>query len=448
MAKILIVDDDELFRDALEKNLRGIGFEVSSAENGRLALESMKQTQFDVIVSDIRMPEMDGIELLRAIRSNSQLPVILMTGFADIMETHSAHQLGANEFIAKPFSRSDLEAAVHRCVNAGRRQDDTVTKQPETYCKLGINDFISGRSINFNIFARLSEQKFVKIAHKGEDISADRIRFYREKGLQFLYLRSADFKQYVGFSTALASAARKSDAIGLDKKVNLLRHVGEILNEQIRHDGVNEHIYESAQAFVEATLDIITDNSKAVDALIALRSHADHLLAHSVGVSLYAVMIAQTVDWNLPSNRFKVAMGGLFHDLGLKEVSREQLVRPRYSWTLDEVKKYETHPLRGLTLLNEIEEIPEDVREIIRHHHENCLSRGFPAGVKKAAIHPMAKLISVADEFCYRIIRAPHSTSIAPGSAIQEMKETCSELLDRKFLDALGQLFEATPNPV
>ena len=128
-----------------------------------------------------------------------------------------------------------------------------------------------------------------------------------------LYLRREDFRKYVGFSLALTEAAKKTDVISHERKLGLLRHTGEILNEQIQHDGIDEQAFQSAQAFVGATLDILTDNPKAVEVLEALRMHADHLLVHSVAVSLYALMIAQSVEWHLPTNRAKVALGGLFH---------------------------------------------------------------------------------------------------------------------------------------
>ncbi|MBX3021364.1 MAG: response regulator [Bdellovibrionales bacterium] len=442
MARILIVDDDEIFRGAVEMSVGSLGHEVTTAANGRIALDALQRLKFDVVISDIRMPEMDGVELLKQIRSQGQLPVILMTGFSEIIETQAAHSLGANEFIPKPFSTEDLSTAINRCLVFNTRSVD----ESEDFCKLALNDFVTGRTIKFNIFVRLTGNKHIKLAHKGEDISMERIRFYREKGLRFLYLRREDFRQYVGFSAQLNQAARAKGIINTEKKLGLLRHTGEILNEQIRHDGVDEEAFESAQAFVGATVDILTDNPRALDVLDALRNHADYMMVHSVGVSLYSLMIAQRMGWNLPTNRLKVAMGALFHDVGLKEVSRSILDRPRYAWSREEVKVYETHPSRGIAILNDIDCIPEDVREVVKQHHENCLSHGYPAGIRKSNIHPMAKLISVADEFCYRIIKGPEFKDLTPVEALQDLKVNLAEQLDKKFLEALTLLFRpATP---
>jgi putative nucleotidyltransferase with HDIG domain len=437
VSKILVVDDDDIFRGAVEKNLKAAGHEVVSAQNGKVALEQMAAHKPALIISDVRMPEMDGLELLKRVRSASQIPFILITGFSEIMETQTAHNLGADDFLPKPFYGEDLNRAVSRCLAPASKSFEPDSE----FCKLAIDDFITGRTIKFNIFVRLSEAKFIKLAHKGEDISMDRIKYYRGKGLTHLYLRREDFRQYVGFTVSLNQAARRNHIISPEKKLGLLRYTGEILSEQIQHDGIDIQAYDSAQAFVGATLDILTDNPKAVDVLEALRHHADHVLVHSVGVSLYSVMIAQAMQWHLPANRAKVALGGLFHDIGLKEISRALLDRPRYTWNHTEVKTYETHTARGVHILADIEELSEDVREVVKQHHENCLSRGFPAGLKKSAIHPMAKLISVADEFCYRIVKGPEYQDMTALEALQDIRANCAEQLDKSFLEALMQLF-------
>lgn len=441
--RILLVDDDDIFREAIEKTLVSEGYHVVTAINGKRALATLSALKFDLVISDIRMPEMDGVELLKNIRSNGSLPVILITGFSEIMETKTAYELGANEFLAKPFKKEELTGAIAKSLGRDPRTPsaDTISNNGADYCRLGINDFITGRTIKFNIFVRLLENKFVKIAHKGEDITPERIRYYREKGLTFLYLRREDFRNYVGFSLEISERVNQSQDFDPQRKLMLLRHTGEILNEQIRHEGVDGKAFDSATAFVEATLDVLTDDMSAVALLEALNRHADYLLVHSVGVSFYAVLIAQALKWDLPTNKFKVAMGGLLHDVGMKEISGDILKRPRYSWNAGEVKSFEEHPLRGTGILGDLKAIPQDVRDIVKQHHENCLSLGYPARVKKMQIHPMAKVISVADEFCYRAIKNPLSAGLQPPDALQDMMIHCADLLDKQALEALVQTF-------
>lgn len=438
MAKILLVDDEEIFREVIQEILSISGHEVVTAANGRLALDCLASQKVDLIISDIRMPEMDGIALLKAVRSQGQLPFILITGFSEILETKTAHELGANAFLPKPFKKEEMLSAIQQCLQPAGPEKSA----EQQYCRLGINDFISGRTIKFNIFILISDKKYVKIAHKGEDISMDRIQFYREKGLLFLYLKREDFRKYVGFSLTISDAANRTRVLDTKKKLNLLRHTGEILGEQIRHDGIVPSVYESAAAFVETVLDVLTDDAGAVDLLEALNSHADYLLGHSVAVSLFSVLIAEKLNWNSPSNKFKIAMGGLLHDVGMKEIDATILNKPRFNWSQGEIKNFEDHPLRGNRILDDLNDIPDDIRDIVKQHHENCLSRGFPARVKKVSIHPMAKLISVADEFCYRTVRNPQHSVMSPAEALHDMTVNCAEQLDKTFLNALREVFE------
>ena len=111
MAKILLVDDDISFRGALMATLEIAGHDITSAENGLEALEVLKENKFDLIISDIQMPKMNGVDLTKEVRKNSQIPIILITGFSQIFETKQAFEIGANDFIPKPFEREDIEEA-------------------------------------------------------------------------------------------------------------------------------------------------------------------------------------------------------------------------------------------------------------------------------------------------------------------------------------------------
>jgi putative nucleotidyltransferase with HDIG domain len=233
-----------------------------------------------------------------------------------------------------------------------------------------------------------------------------------------------------------------AQSIAREKKLNLLKHTGEILLEQMRHEGVDDEAYLGSTAFVQATIDTLGDDPAILALLEILNQHADFVYAHSVGVSLYGVMLAHKADWTLPANKFKVAAGGLFHDIGLKEIDRGILTRPRREWSADEVRLYESHPLRGLDLLKPIRSVPADVLRIVHEHHEDCLGHGFPRHLRRTAIHPMAKLISVANAFCELVIGGPHRQAISPRMAIAQMEASGAGRFDPAFMDALARLFK------
>jgi DNA-binding response OmpR family regulator len=112
--KILVVDDEPEVRQLMEHFLTERGYDVRIAENGRLALVTLHTFTPDVVLLDMHMPEMDGLETLRrlVVRSPS-LPVIMITVNEDIETTARLLQLGAADYVPKPFNLEYLEQAIN-----------------------------------------------------------------------------------------------------------------------------------------------------------------------------------------------------------------------------------------------------------------------------------------------------------------------------------------------
>lgn len=111
--QILIADDDPSMRMALSESLESCGFEVETAENGADALKKFEKGKFEIVVTDMRMPKMTGMDVLRGVKKISpRTPVILITAYGTVKTAVEAMKEGASEFIMKPFSLDDLEFAV------------------------------------------------------------------------------------------------------------------------------------------------------------------------------------------------------------------------------------------------------------------------------------------------------------------------------------------------
>jgi DNA-binding NtrC family response regulator len=125
MKQILIADDDLSMRMALAESLERCGFEVETAENGADALKIFQQGKFEVVITDMRMPKMTGMDVLRGVKKISpQIPVILITAYGTIKTAVEAMKEGASEFIMKPFSLDDLEFAVKNVLAINKSLDD------------------------------------------------------------------------------------------------------------------------------------------------------------------------------------------------------------------------------------------------------------------------------------------------------------------------------------
>ena len=121
MARVLIVDDDAAFRGALAATLRGLGHDVLTADNGRQGLQALADAAPDLAIVDYRMPDMDGLALLRSRRENSRamrVPVVMLTAFASSHNTIEAMKLGAFDHVIKPIGRKDLIDLVARALGA------------------------------------------------------------------------------------------------------------------------------------------------------------------------------------------------------------------------------------------------------------------------------------------------------------------------------------------
>ncbi len=104
LKKILIVEDDEILRNMLSETLGSLDYFPIGVEDGQMALSQLRIQEFDLVISDIRMPRMDGITLLKNIKEIAvQLPVVLITGFPSSYPAQTALQEGADGYLAKPF---------------------------------------------------------------------------------------------------------------------------------------------------------------------------------------------------------------------------------------------------------------------------------------------------------------------------------------------------------
>jgi two-component system, NtrC family, response regulator PilR len=115
MSNILIVDDEQSYRQLLSLVFEGDGHHLRTAMNGRQALELLEAESADIIISDVRMPDMNGIELLRNARElYPDIGMVLMTAFASVEDAREAFKLGADDFIQKPFDVEELKVIVKK----------------------------------------------------------------------------------------------------------------------------------------------------------------------------------------------------------------------------------------------------------------------------------------------------------------------------------------------
>lgn len=119
--KLLVVDDEQRFLSTTEKILTRQEFEVLTAESGKAALALLKDNDVQVVILDVKMPEMDGIETLQKIRQiYPHLPVIMLTGHATVPSAVEAMQTGATDYLMKPVAMAQLISKAREAVEKNR----------------------------------------------------------------------------------------------------------------------------------------------------------------------------------------------------------------------------------------------------------------------------------------------------------------------------------------
>jgi DNA-binding response OmpR family regulator len=126
--RILLVDDEQSIQTLLSYPLRKDGYHVTSAQDGREALQRFEEGRFDLVILDLMLPKLDGVEVCRELRSRSQVPIIMLTAKGSETDKVAGLEVGADDYITKPFSmrefRSRVKAALRRSRMAGKPAEE------------------------------------------------------------------------------------------------------------------------------------------------------------------------------------------------------------------------------------------------------------------------------------------------------------------------------------
>jgi two-component system OmpR family response regulator len=130
--KILVVDDDKNLLEVIKYNLSKEGYSVISAENGTQAIEIARQEKPDLIILDVMLPGIDGFEVCRILRKEMSLPILILSAKTDEIDKVVGLELGADDYIAKPFSVRELMARVRATLRRGQlTEQKTSSKTPD-----------------------------------------------------------------------------------------------------------------------------------------------------------------------------------------------------------------------------------------------------------------------------------------------------------------------------
>lgn len=172
MPNMLIIDDDLHFRNLVRTYGEVEGFHCQEAENGECALKIALKNSFDILVLDVMMPDMDGFDVLKEIRRTSQVPVIMLTARGEEYDKLKGFELGADDYISKPFSPKELMARIGAILRRSKKsQTDTISFGQLTIDPASRTVALHGQKINlppkeFDLLLKLSQNERVVLSRE------------------------------------------------------------------------------------------------------------------------------------------------------------------------------------------------------------------------------------------------------------------------------------------
>ena len=193
MSRILLIDDDQALATPLSEYFARYGLTLESATLPSQGLERLRADPPDLVVLDIMLPEMDGFEVCRAIRKSSDLPILMLTARGEVMDRVIGLELGADDYLAKPFEPRELVARIQNILKRSKPQTESQKQYvigELTLDQVQQNASIGERTLNLTTLEYRLLELFIQ--HPGQVFSRDEI-LTAIKGIEAdLYTRSVD----------------------------------------------------------------------------------------------------------------------------------------------------------------------------------------------------------------------------------------------------------------
>jgi putative nucleotidyltransferase with HDIG domain len=466
--RVLVVDDNASLLRFLVTAFSAHGCTVTPAAAAEQALALITTESFDLVVSDIKMPGLSGLDLLRAVKGKQPgTPVVLITGNPSVNSAVFGLRHGAYDYLPKPFSIREVQQLLTRVRHDRSRWDGQVP------LPAGLTEELTRRQAGVEVMFRIGDlalqgletSAFVEEAlglvdqsvrsdaalvllrdeggtftssRRGVDALVTRLSARVEQSLESLLATGgkealsltrddepvaaiAAAIPGMGPSMGILCLARDGHDAGFlpderDLLVGYAQTIAVALQKLILRENVERNLVDTITAFVNA-----------------IESKDHYLKGHSARVAFYAAETAQLLGMTAEMVEV-VRRGAMLHDLGKLSIMDTILKKPE-RLTPDEFTIIKSHPVVGAKILEPLRFLARETCAV-RHHHERFDGTGYPDGLRGEDIPLVARLVAVVDVFDAITSNRPYRTALGLAPAREEIARGSGSHFDPVVVEA------------
>ncbi len=474
---ILVVDDEKSICDILLQFLGKAGYQATATRNGEEAIGVLEGTDVDMVLTDIKMPGISGVEVLKWVKGNKpSVPVLLTTGFPTLDTAIEALKLGAFDYLTKPFHLEEIGEKIKRALDGKHLREENALFASLVSLHEVTKVFTSTHDPNelhrkvLDYCARLSKSDggalmFLDSNHRlavfealGEE--------YRREVFEEDFFRAASGRTIVQGKPLTVFPGENGSDNGLPDLppsvgsyvsfplktsqrtigvLNLVRRAGsrpfsdldlQTITVLASHAGVSIENVRLYQNIRDNYLKTVRGFALAVE----IKDRYTH--GHSENVMKYAVVLARKLGLSMAEIE-KVKYAGLLHDVGKIGVSELILNKPG-KLSLEEFEEIKKHPGLGARILSDVPFLKPLVSMIL-HHHEYYDGSGYPEGLSGESIPHGARILGVCDAFEAMTSHRPYRKAMTSERAMSILDENKGRQFDPAIAETFLQLLRSEP---
>lgn len=475
--RILVVDDEAMIRDLCSHILSAEGYRVTTASNGMTALEELGRSAIDLMITDIKMPGIDGLELFERVKARTQdVVTIFITGHGTLDTAIESLMRGVDGFILKPFTEEELLGAVDRAINSSRLKKENIRLKALIplfeISKLLVTEIDLAHLFKIITEVLVKEFSVDRVSLMLIDEASGTLLIRASHGLSSDVALNARRKEGEGVSglvlkhrkPLIISAGKHSDPevmatinrenmpassmsvplIGKNKLFGVLNvskfsgapfstsdlQIALILSSQVVTAMENASLYENLRE----------NYFRTVQALVAAVEAKDpYTRWHSANVAKYAVSVARDMEMN-PSQLEEIHIAAILHDMGKIGISELIISKPT-GLNQEEFDIMKDHPAHGIRILEPIGFSPAIINAIYQHH-ERFDGKGYPQGLAGEAITLAARILNVADTIDAMVSERPYRGKISIQGVLLELEREAGGQFDPRVAESARRLIE------